>query len=181
VLYTSGSTGEPKGIEVSHRAIVRLVKNSSFCEMGEEEVWLQLAPLAFDLSTLEIWGPLLNGGRVVMYEGEVSVEGLEAALRGHGVSTLWLTAGFFHEVVDQRLEALGGLRQLLAGGDVLSVGHVRRVLEELPGVRLVNGYGPTENTTFTSCQQVRLESLGSTVAIGKPVENTRVYVLDGER
>ncbi len=183
VMYTSGSTGEPKGVAVTHRGVVRLVRATDYAHLGPDEVILQLAPLSFDASTFEIWGALLNGGRLaVAPPGVVSVDELGALLARHRVTTLWLTAGFFHQVVDQRLEVLRSLRQLLAGGDVLSVPHVRRVLAALPGIRVVNGYGPTEGTTFTCCHRIAGEAgLERSVPIGRPIANTRVYVLDRHR
>ena len=183
IMYTSGSTGEPKGVAVTHRGVVRLVRATDYAHLGPDEVILQLAPLSFDASTFEIWGALLNGGRLaVAPPGVVSVDELGALLTRHHVTTLWLTAGFFHQVVDQHLEILRPLRQLLAGGDVLSVPHVRRVLAALPGIRLVNGYGPTEGTTFTCCHRIAGEAgLERSVPIGRPIANTRVYVLDRHR
>jgi amino acid adenylation domain-containing protein len=183
IMYTSGSTGEPKGVAVTHRGVVRLVRATDYAHLGPDEVILQLAPLSFDASTFEIWGALLNGGRLAVPPPDmVSVDELGALLRQHRVTTLWLTAGFFHQVVDQRLEVLHPLHQLLAGGDVLSAPHVRRVLAALPGLRLINGYGPTEGTTFTCCHRIVGESgLERSVPIGRPIANTRVYVLDRHR
>lgn len=183
IMYTSGSTGEPKGVAVTHRGVVRLVRGTDYAHFGPDEVILQLAPLSFDASTFEIWGALLNGGRLaVPPPGMLSVDELGTLLARHRVTTLWLTAGFFHQVVDQRVEVLGPLRQLLAGGDVLSVPHVRKVLAALPGVRLVNGYGPTEGTTFTCCHRIAGDAgLERSVPIGRPIANTRVYVLDRHR
>jgi amino acid adenylation domain-containing protein len=181
VLYTSGSTGQPKGVRVPHRAVVRLVCGNDFAEMGPEQVFLQAAPLAFDASTLEVWGALLHGGRLVlMPPGTPALEELGETLVRHGITTLWLTAGLFHAMVDHRLADLAGLRQLLAGGDVLSPAHVRRVRAELPAVRLINGYGPTENTTFTVCHTVEpADRLGAgPIALGRPIRNGRVFVLD---
>ncbi|HEX3131499.1 MAG TPA: amino acid adenylation domain-containing protein, partial [Thermoanaerobaculia bacterium] len=181
VLYTSGSTGRPKGVEIEHRSIVRLVRDGGFAEMDEAETFLQLAPIPFDASTLEIWGPLLNGGRLAVFPPHVpSLEELGEVLRSEGISTLWLTAGLFHQMVEAQPESLRGVRQLLAGGDALSVPHVRRVLEEIrPGHRLINGYGPTENTTFTCCWSMGAGSLlASSVPIGRPIASTRVYLLD---
>ena len=183
VMYTSGSTGRPKGVAVIHRAIVRLVTNTNYAEFSPHEVFLQFAPISFDASTFEIWGALLNGGRLaLMPPGPASLEELGAAVGHFGVTTLWLTAGVFHQMVDGPLASLRGVKQLLAGGDVLSVPHVEKALETLPGCRLINGYGPTENTTFTCCYEVpRGEPLGTSLSIGRPIANTRVYILDEAR
>ncbi|MGH9430460.1 MAG: non-ribosomal peptide synthetase [Terriglobia bacterium] len=180
VMYTSGSTGQPKGVMVENRAIVRLVRNTNFCHFGPGEVFLQFAPASFDASTLEIWGPLLNGGRlVVMPPPPCSLAELGRAIREEGVTVLWLTSGLFNLMVEQRLDDLRPVRQLLAGGDVLSPRHVRRVLENLPECCLINGYGPTENTTFTCCHTMRPgDRVPESIPIGRPVSNTQAYILD---
>ncbi|HSS75467.1 MAG TPA: amino acid adenylation domain-containing protein, partial [Thermoanaerobaculia bacterium] len=182
VMYTSGSTGNPKGVAVTHRNVVRLIQDQSFADFGPRETFLQLAPLAFDASTLEIWVPLLNGGRLVLFPGRrASLDEIGAAIARHGVTLLWLTAGLFHQQVDERPEALRPLRQLLAGGDVLDPAHVRRALAALPDLRLVNGYGPTENTTFTACHAMSASTPpAATVPIGRPVAGTSVYVLGAD-
>ncbi|HET6977268.1 MAG TPA: amino acid adenylation domain-containing protein [Pyrinomonadaceae bacterium] len=184
VAYTSGSTGQPKGVAVPQRAVVRLVKGSNYAEFSAADSMLQLAPLSFDAATLELWGSLLNGGRlVVMSAGQPTLAELARVIESQGVTTLWLTAGLFHQMVDEQLETLRGVRQVLAGGDVLSPGHVERLLEAGEGERwLINGYGPTENTTFTSCyrMQAGTELSGRSVSIGMPITNTQVYVLDEE-
>ncbi|MCP4661067.1 MAG: amino acid adenylation domain-containing protein, partial [bacterium] len=180
VLYTSGSTGRPKGVAVTHRSVVRLVRETNYAELSSREVFLQLAPVAFDASTLEIWGPLVNGGRLVIFpEARSSLEELANAIARHRISTLWLTAGLFHQMADRHPRGLRPVRQLLAGGDVLSAPRVRKVLEEVAGLTLINGYGPTENTTFTCCQSFRSPSeVPAAVAIGRPIANTRVWLLD---
>ncbi len=180
VMYTSGSTGAPKGVCITHRGVLRLVTGANFCSMTADETFLLLAPLTFDATTLEIWAPLLNGGKLAIYpEQRVSLDELERALIDGNVSTLWLTAGLFHEIVDARPEALSRVRQLLAGGDVLSPRHVRRQLERFPDCRVINGYGPTENTTFTCCHPMDRDTpLGTSVPIGSPITRTRVYVVD---
>ncbi|MDQ1524444.1 MAG: hypothetical protein QOE47_2368, partial [Pyrinomonadaceae bacterium] len=185
VIYTSGSTGRPKGVAVSHRSVVRLVKETNYVELTPREVVLQYAPVSFDASTFEVWGALLNGCKLfVAPAGKLSLRELGEQVSAAGVTTMWLTAGLFQQMVEEELESLRGVRQLLAGGDVLRPAQVERVLRELPEVCLINGYGPTENTTFTCCHRMRGErdatATGASVPLGRPVSNTRVYVLDGE-
>ncbi|MGA2183679.1 MAG: amino acid adenylation domain-containing protein [Bryobacteraceae bacterium] len=183
VMFTSGSTGSPKGVMVEHRSVVRLVKNTNYASFDDKQVFLQLAPLPFDASTLEIWGPLLNGAVLaIMPPGLPSLADIAQALRQHRVTALWLSAGLFHAMVDQQLEALAELRQLTSGGDVLSPAHVRRLLDAAPGIRLMNGYGPTEGTVFTCCYTIPQDHPADLpVPIGKPIANTTVYILDGQR
>ncbi|HSG40154.1 MAG TPA: amino acid adenylation domain-containing protein, partial [Thermoanaerobaculia bacterium] len=180
VMYTSGSTGRPKGVEATHRAVVRLVRGTDYARFGPEEVFLQLAPASFDAATFEVWGALLNGARLALFPDRApSAEELAVAIAHHGVTTLWLTAGLFHQVVEDRSEGLRGLSQLLAGGDVLSPVHVRKALAALPGCALINGYGPTENVTFTACHRMRdAGEVGEAVPIGRPIANTTVHLLD---
>ncbi|PYS74748.1 MAG: non-ribosomal peptide synthetase [Acidobacteria bacterium] len=180
VMYTSGSTGKPKGVMVTHRNIVRLVKNTNYASFSPDEVFLQSSTVSFDASTFEIWGSLLNGARLALLPaGAPSLKELGQTIKRHKVTTLWLTAGLFHLMVENHLDDLRGLRQLLAGGDVLSVPHVQKVFKELPNCRLINGYGPTENTTFTCCYPLHdLSKVNGSVPIGFPISNTSVYVLD---
>jgi amino acid adenylation domain-containing protein len=179
VLYTSGSTGTPKAVAVTHQAVVRLVRDTRYASFGPGEVFLQVAPMAFDAATLELWGPLLNGGRLALFPPRpFSLAELGEAVARHGVSTLWLTAGLFHLAVDEGLERFRSLRQLLAGGDVLSPDHVERALAALPGVELINGYGPTENTTFSCCHRIRGSPGPGAVPIGRPIASSRALVLD---
>lgn len=180
VSFTSGSTGRPKGVAVPHRAVARLVAGS-FAETGPDETFLHLSPVAFDASTFELWACLLNGGRLVVHRpGPLATDELAALLAEERVTTAWLTAGLFHQMVEHHLEALGGLRQLLAGGDVLNPAHVNRFVDRFPGIRLINGYGPTENTTFTTCHTLSGPVRSGSVPIGRPVEGTGVRVLDDD-
>jgi aspartate racemase len=183
VIYTSGSTGRPKGVCVTHRNVVRLVKSNDYAEFDASEVFLYLAPLSFDASTFEIWGSLLNGARLAVMDAQTpTIEELGAALVQNGVTTLWLTAGLFQLMADAQTESLRGVRQLLAGGDVLSPAHVRKALDAMgPGQRIINGYGPTESTTFACCYPMTRDTdFGESVPIGRPIGNTTVYVLDGD-
>ncbi|MGK6309021.1 amino acid adenylation domain-containing protein [Variovorax sp. DT-64] len=180
VMYTSGSTGTPKGIEICHRSILRLVIDANYVELPPGEAMLHAAPLGFDASTLEIWGPLLNGGICVVHDEKVpSGAGLARTIARHEVKTAWLTAGLFNAVVDDDPAQLAGLRQLLTGGEALSVPHVRRALEALPGTTLINGYGPTECTTFAATHRIprELPADARSVPIGRPINDTVLRVL----
>ena len=183
IMSTSGSTGVPKGVAVPHRGVARLVGKTNFLEYSPNDVFLHYAPLAFDASTLEIWGPLCNGASVVIAPpGKISPERIAELVSKYQVSTLWMTAGLFHQMVDTKLEALKGLKYLLAGGDVLSPVHVQRVLDTLPSTTLINGYGPTENTTFTTCHvmQPGTKLQGDSVPIGLPITGTNVVLLNDD-
>ncbi len=179
VMYTSGSTGKPKGVWVTHRNVVRLVRDTDYIRFGRDEVFLLFAPIAFDASTLEIWGPLLNGGRLALAPtGPLSPAAIKRTLARHQVTTLWLTAGLFHPMADYGFKGLPALTQLLAGGDALAPEPVRQAVADLPG-RLIDGYGPTEGTTFTCCFSVgEPGEVPDPMPIGSPVANARVYVLD---
>ncbi|MFC4592531.1 non-ribosomal peptide synthetase, partial [Sphaerisporangium corydalis] len=180
VIYTSGSTGTPKGAAVTHAAVARLVTETSYARFAPDEVFLHLAPLAFDASTFEIWGALANGARLAVFpEARPSLDEIGHAIRSEGVTTLWLTAGLFHQMVTERIDDLRPLRRLLAGGEALSPAHVRRALEALPDTLVINGYGPTEATTFTCTRELRpADTARASVPIGSPIGHTRVYVLD---
>lgn len=179
LMYTSGSSGRPKGVVVPHRAVVRLVRQQSYAPFGPDETMLHLAPLTFDASTFEIWGALLNGGRLaIVTADQPSLQDIADAIRCHDVTTAWFTAGLFALLVDHRLDALRPLRCILAGGDVLSPAHVRRAYAGLPECRIVNGYGPTENTTFTCCYLIPRGGWGGgSVPIGMPIRGTEVHIL----
>lgn len=179
LMFTSGSTGRPKAVEVPQRGILRLVVDADFARLGPDEVFFQAAPLSFDASTLEIYGPLLNGGALVVPEAKPGLIEIGRAVREHGVTTMWLTAGFFEVIVDEDPAILRGVRQLLVGGDVLSRPHVAKAMETLPETTLINGYGPTENTTFTTCHTIRREDLeAGSIPIGRPIHGTSAYILD---
>jgi amino acid adenylation domain-containing protein len=210
VMYTSGSTGRPKGVVVTHRNIVRLVAGGAsgggvadgaggahgvgvadragvaggggYVRRGPLETYLHLAPITFDASTFELWGALLHGSRLVLLPpGGPSLQVLGEVIARHGVTTVWMTTALFHQVVEEDLAVLAPVRQLLTGGEVISPAPVRQALAALPGLTLTACYGPTEGTTFTTCHQMTSgRDVGSTVAIGRPIGNTRVFVVDRE-
>lgn len=181
IIYTSGSTGVPKGVEVPHRGVTRLVFGCDYAHFGPNEVFLQLAPMSFDASTFELWGALLHGATCVLFPERIpSTRRLGEVIASQHVSTLWLTSSLFNAIIDEAPHILASLRQLLTGGEALSPMHVRRALESLPETRLINGYGPTESTTFTCCYTIprSFEPSARSVPIGRPIGNTRVYLLD---
>ncbi len=185
VMYTSGSTGQPKGVCIEHKSVARLVRETNFIKIDAADTFLLLAPVSFDASTLEIWGSLLNGAKLVIYpEQKISLDRLGHVLQENAVSILWLTSVLFSQMVEQQLASFKGVKTLLAGGEVLSLTHVKNYLSflqenSLLEHHLVNGYGPTENTTFSCCHVMDADTvLSTTVPIGKPISNTTVYILD---
>ncbi len=180
VGFTSGSTGLPKGVQVLHRGVVRMAVAPPYVPPESTERFLRLAPLAFDASTLELFVPLVAGGTVEVYPARPVVPAeLAAFLADRGVTGAWLTAGLFRLVADDRPEAFRPLRHLLTGGDVVPPDQVRRVLAACPGLLVSNGYGPTENTTFTTVHHVRdPAAVTDPLPIGRPVRGTDVVVTD---
>jgi len=181
VIYTSGSTGTPKGVMVPHQGIARLLFGINYVDLGSDKVILHMASISFDASTFEVWGSLLHGGKCVLFPEDIPTAlEIKKAIGEHGVTTAWLTSALFNSVVDEDPYALAGLHQLLIGGEALSVSHVRKAMELLPSTQIINGYGPTESTTFTCCYQIpdHLNDGMLSVPIGKPIANTQVYILD---
>jgi amino acid adenylation domain-containing protein len=181
VMFTSGSTGPPKGVEVLHRGVVRLVVDVEYVDLGAEQRILQLAPLTFDASTFEIWAALLRGGSLVVYPEDVpDVGSLGRAIADEGITTMWLNASLFNTIVDQEATVLAPLEQLLIGGEALSVEHVRRAYRHLPRTQIINGYGPTENTTFSCTFAIPrdLPPSSPSVPLGSPIAHSTVHVLD---
>ncbi|GLZ33758.1 hypothetical protein Lesp02_59460 [Lentzea sp. NBRC 105346] len=178
VMYTSGSTGRPKGVLIEQAGIVRLVRDSDFFQLGETDRLLLTGALEFDAATFEIWGCLLNGAtlHVAGKETLVVAANLKKALRDNGITVMWLTAPLFGQIVEQDPSVFTGLRALLVGGDVVHRRHVERLD---PSIRVINGYGPTENTTFTTTHEIQPGT--GDIPIGRPINGTTVLVLDERR
>ncbi|MCX5193514.1 amino acid adenylation domain-containing protein [Streptomyces sp. NBC_00249] len=179
LMYTSGTTGKPKGVLVPHRGIVRLVSAADYVRLDSTTRMAQVGATGFDASVWEMWGALLGGGTLHILDREtlLDTEELGRALREQGITTALFTSALFNQLADEDPGLFRPLRDLLVGGDVLSAGHAREVLSVNPGLRLVNAYGPTENAVISTCQ-VLGGPVGARVPIGRPVPNATAYVLN---
>ncbi|MEW2435914.1 non-ribosomal peptide synthase/polyketide synthase [Streptomyces caniferus] len=177
LMFTSGSTGRPKGVAVRHRDVVALAFDRAFD--GHDRVLVH-SPQAFDAATYELWVPLLRGGRAVLApSADVDAATVRRAVTEQGVTCLWLTAGLFRLLAQEDPECLRGAREVWTGGEAVPGAAVRRVLDACPGLTVVDGYGPTETTTFATRRPFRSgDPLPAALPIGRPLDNTRVYVLD---
>lgn len=183
VIYTSGSTGTPKGTEIPHRSLIGLMFGVDEIHFNAEQISLQHSSMSWDALALELWPPLVYGGRCVLYPGKIPTpENLSQIIQEQRVNILWLTAALFNLMIDKMPEGLLGVKQLMIGGESLSVAHVRRALELLPGTQIINGYGPCECTVFTSCYPVPKQIAQNlhSIPIGKPIGDRKVYLLDGD-
>ncbi|MEB2320804.1 MAG: amino acid adenylation domain-containing protein, partial [Pseudomonadota bacterium] len=187
VMYTSGSTGRPKGVMVNHRAVARLVLDTDYVELGADDAVAQVASVSFDAATFEIWGAWLNGARLVVLPPDValSTPRLGAAIREHSITTMFLTTALFNAHAAGDPAIFAPLRTLVFGGEAADPVSITRVLESgAAPARLVNGYGPTETTTFATTWRVPADPAahaGETtlgVPIGRPIANTSCHVLD---
>jgi amino acid adenylation domain-containing protein len=180
VIYTSGSTGVPKGVVVPHRGIARLLFGVGQYGLGPQRRILHAASIAFDASTFEVWGALLHGGVCVLSSEAVPTPaGLRRAIAEDGVDTLWLTSSLFNVIAETDAACFGGLSQLLVGGDRVSPRHVALAQAAAPGLVVINGYGPTETTTFACCHRIASPvDVARELPIGTPLGNTALYVLD---
>ncbi|HWA09038.1 MAG TPA: amino acid adenylation domain-containing protein [Opitutaceae bacterium] len=180
-IYTSGTTGTPKGVLVEHRAILRLVLNTNYVRLGPADRVLMTGALSFDASTFEIWGALLNGGALCRppERAVLDAAAMKRLIADNGITTLWLTSSLCNQLADTDLTLFTGLRTLLAGGEKLSAPHINRIRAAHPALTVVNGYGPTENTTFTCCHVIE-RNYPQDIPIGRPIANTTVQILDAK-
>ncbi|MFC9409958.1 amino acid adenylation domain-containing protein, partial [[Kitasatospora] papulosa] len=180
VMFTSGSTGRPKGVASPHRALVSTYTGQSYLAFDADQVFLQCSPVSWDAFALEVFGPLLHGGTTVIQPGQRPEPADFARLvRTYGVNALQLSAGLFNLVLDEYPEAFENVREVMTAGEAASLAHVERARKLFPQMKLLNGYGPVENLGFSTTYDIRPGlPLGSSVPIGVPLANTRVYVLD---
>ncbi|MEX2970010.1 non-ribosomal peptide synthase/polyketide synthase [Streptomyces sp. C184] len=179
VMFTSGSTGTPKAVGVRHRDVAALATDSRFAGPDFARVLLH-SPVAFDAATFEVWAPLLNGGRIVVAPpGTVDAALLRRLAAGGELTALWLTAGLFRLLSQDAPDCFAGLRQVWTGGDVVPAAAVRGALSACPDLTVVDGYGPTETTTFaTSFAMTDAAAVPAAVPIGHPLDDMRVHLLD---
>ncbi|MGR9404813.1 non-ribosomal peptide synthase/polyketide synthase (plasmid) [Rhizobium leguminosarum] len=179
VIYTSGSTGTPKGVMVEHRGLVRLVAGNDFVEISPQDIFLNASSPTFDATTFEVWGALANGARVVLYPGRhLSSATLAQIIQDQGVTIAWMTARLFDVYIAEG-RSTNRLQQLLVGGEEVSIASIRACQKRHPTLRISNGYGPTENTTFSLCYLVPAEFDGQQrVPLGRPIRNSVAYLLD---
>jgi tyrocidine synthetase-3 len=179
IMYTSGSTGRPKGVMATHRNVVRLVVNPNYIRLNGETRILQTGAPVFDATTFEIWGALLNGGRLVLVEKEVILDAyrLDQAIRQNKINTLWLTSPLFNRLALENCDIFSNLDYLLVGGDVLSPRYINLVRSKSKKLKIINGYGPTENTTFSTTFLIDRD-FEESIPIGSPIANSTAFVLD---
>jgi amino acid adenylation domain-containing protein len=178
-IFTSGSTGKPKGVLVDHRSVVRLVKNTNFVTFEAGERLLQTGAVAFDASTFEMWGALLNGLTLhLVSKTDILTPGrLKEIIAKSSINTMWMTSPLFNRMLETDIELFTGLTNLLVGGDELSPVHINKLRDRFPALNIINGYGPTENTTFSVTHLIDRE-YRENIPIGKPIANSTAYILD---
>ncbi len=179
VMYTSGSTGKPKGVVIKHRGVVRLVKNSDYFTASENDRLLQTGSISFDATTFEYYSMLLNGGQLHLLSASAlfNAERLKEKLQQDKITVIWITSSWLNQLVDEDIDLFSGLRCVLAGGEKLSARHINKLRVQYPELIIVNGYGPTENTTFSACKIIDRQ-YDEDVPLGRPLTNSTVYLLD---
>jgi amino acid adenylation domain-containing protein len=183
IIYTSGSTGKPKGVLVEHSNVVSLVKGVDYVNLSQEDVLLSTGSPSFDATTFEYWGMLLNGGSLILYPEDklLNSERLKEEIRNRKVTKIWFTSSWFNSLVDTNIEVFEGLQTILVGGEKLSEKHITKLRHAYPHIEVINGYGPTENTTFSLTHSIKETDLSGSIPIGKPLSNRTAYIVDQQQ
>ncbi|MEJ7738034.1 MAG: amino acid adenylation domain-containing protein, partial [Chitinophagaceae bacterium] len=180
VMYTSGSTGKPKGVMVEHRNVVSLVRGIDYVSLSKEDILLSTGSPSFDATTFEYWSMLLNGGQLILCTENklLDSELLKEEIDSRGVTKMWFTSSWFNQLVETDISVFEGLGTILVGGEKLSEQHIKKLSQTYGDVEIINGYGPTENTTFSLTCKISGLQISGPIPIGRPLSNRRVYVLD---
>ncbi|MBC9908991.1 non-ribosomal peptide synthase/polyketide synthase [Chitinophaga varians] len=183
VIYTSGSTGTPKGVMVSHQNVVSLVKGVDYVSFSSADRLLSTGAPSFDAATFEYWGMLLNGGRLILCPEQqlLDNEVLKREIRAHQVNMMWFTASWFNQLIDTDISIFETLSVVFSGGEKLSEEHINKLKLRYPALTVMNAYGPTENTTFSTTYEVEPGTVKVPVPIGRSLSNRKVYILDSRR
>ncbi|MEO7535571.1 MAG: non-ribosomal peptide synthase/polyketide synthase, partial [Ferruginibacter sp.] len=179
VIYTSGSTGTPKGVIIEHKAVVSLVKGIDYVSLSAEDILLSTGSSSFDATTFEYWSMLLNGGQLILCPENTLLESdlLKKEIDNRKISKMWFTSSWFNQLVETNISVFEGLESILVGGEKLSEQHIKKVRETYPSIKIINGYGPTENTTFSLTYHIK-NDLITTIPIGRPLSNRNVFVVN---
>ncbi|QFY82157.1 amino acid adenylation domain-containing protein [Bacillus subtilis] len=179
IIYTSGSTGKPKGVMIEQRSVIRLVKNSNYITFTPEDRLLMTSSIGFDVGSFEIFGPLLNGAALHLSDQQTFLDShqLKRYIEHQGITTIWLTSSLFNHLTEQNEQTFSQLKHLIIGGEALSPSHVNRIRNVCPEVSIWNGYGPTENTTFSTCLHIQ-KTYELSIPIGRPVGNSTAFILN---
>ncbi|MEC1587841.1 amino acid adenylation domain-containing protein, partial [Bacillus spizizenii] len=183
LIYTSGTTGKPKGVMIEHKGVTRLVHRPNYVELNKDTVILQTGSLSFDAATFEIWGALLNGGKLRISSQDLIMDAskLKQTIARHKINTMFLTTALFNQLINSDVTVFDGIGTLLFGGEKASEVHVRKLLENNSHIQLTNLYGPTETTTFATYYPIDVDQLRAKTPIGKPISNTATYIMNEGR
>ncbi|HDR7244914.1 TPA: AMP-binding protein, partial [Bacillus mobilis] len=183
LIYTSGTTGKPKGVMTEHKGVTRLVRQTNYVELNERTVILQTGSLSFDAATFEIWGALLNGGELQIGSPDVIMDAiaLKNVIAEQKVTMMWLTVTLFNQLINEDATVFDQLEKLLIGGEKVSEEHIRKLQEKNKKIQLINGYGPTETTTFAATYCLSSEDMRERTPVGKPITNTKIYIISEDK
>jgi amino acid adenylation domain-containing protein len=180
IMYTSGTTGKPKGVMIENRNVVSLVRGVQYIKPTGKEILLSTGSPSFDATTFEYWSTLLNGGQLIICSEEtlLGAEELKKIIAKHKVNMMWFTSSLLNQWVDVDIRVFEGLKTILVGGEKLSEKHIQKLRDQYPSTAIINGYGPTENTTFSLTYDIREKMINQIIPIGRPISNRTAYILN---